>query len=186
MLCFYNTVLQGTKKEQDRLLHSTSTLYIGNLSFYTTEEQITELFSKCGDLKRVIMGLDKVKRVNHRPTFFVFLKTFVQTPCGFCFVEYYTRDSAANAMRWVNGTRLDDRIIRSDWDCGFIGMWLLLYLMYFINKLKRDANMGGGKQGDRFETSIALTTTLAEVVMASEMSKHIHGNGTIFSLLENY
>merc|ERR1712183_504611 len=95
---------KGTRREQDRLLHSTSTLYIGNLSFYTTEEQITELFAKCGDLKRVVMGLDKVKR----------------TPCGFCFVEYYTRDSAENAMRWVNGTRLDDRIIRSDWDCGFI------------------------------------------------------------------
>merc|ERR1712106_1282103 len=25
-----------------------------------------------------------------------------------------------NAMRWINGTRLDDRIVRSDWDCGFI------------------------------------------------------------------
>jgi len=95
---------KGTRREQDRLLHSTSTLYIGNLSFYTTEEQITELFGKCGDLKRVVMGLDKVKR----------------TPCGFCFVEYYTRDSAENAMRWINGTRLDDRIVRSDWDCGFI------------------------------------------------------------------
>merc|ERR1712062_6143 len=95
---------KGTRREQDRLLHSTSTLYIGNLRFYTTEEQITELFAKCGDLKRVVMGLDKVKR----------------TPCGFCFVEYYTRDSAENAMRWVNGTRLDDRIVRSDWDCGFI------------------------------------------------------------------
>merc|ERR1712035_176802 len=95
---------KGTRREQDKLLYTTSTLYIGNLSFYTTEEQITELFSKCGDLKRVIMGLDKVKR----------------TPCGFCFVEYFTRDSAANAMRWTNGTRLDDRIIRCDWDCGFV------------------------------------------------------------------
>ena len=34
------------------------------MSFYTTEEQITELFGKCGDLKRVVMGLDKVKRVS--------------------------------------------------------------------------------------------------------------------------
>ena len=33
------------------------------MSFYTTEEQLTDLFGKCGDLKRVIMGLDKVKRV---------------------------------------------------------------------------------------------------------------------------
>jgi RNA recognition motif-containing protein len=78
--------VKGTRREQDRLLYSTSTLYIGNLSFYTTEEQITELFGKCGDLKRVVMGLDKVKR----------------TPCGFCFVEYYTRDSSNNAMRWVS------------------------------------------------------------------------------------
>ena len=108
------------------------------MSFYTTEEQITELFGKCGDLKRVVMGLDKVKRVSifyrvPRIRILQFDLIFLpenlrnglscsfQTPCGFCFVEYYTRDSAANAMRWINGTRLDDRIIRSDWDCGFIG-----------------------------------------------------------------
>ena len=53
------------------------------MSFYTTEEQLHELFSKCGDIKRIIMGLDKFKR----------------TPCGFCFVEYYSREDAANALR---------------------------------------------------------------------------------------
>ncbi|XP_012373110.1 nuclear cap-binding protein subunit 2 [Octodon degus] len=26
---------------------------------------------------------------------------------------------AENAMRFINGTRLDDRIIRTDWDAGF-------------------------------------------------------------------
>lgn len=45
---------------------------MGNLSFYTTEEQIHELFGRCGDVKRIVMGLDKFKK----------------TPCGFCFVEY--------------------------------------------------------------------------------------------------
>ena len=74
------------------------------MSFYTTEEQIYELFGKCGDIKRVIIGLDKNKK----------------TPCGFCFVEYHTREDALNAMKYVNGTRLDDRIIRTDWDAGFI------------------------------------------------------------------
>ena len=59
-----NQKIKGTRREQDKLLFSTSTLYIGNLSFYTTEEQITELFAKCGDIKRVVMGLDKVKRVS--------------------------------------------------------------------------------------------------------------------------
>ena len=39
---------------------------------------------------------------------------------GFCFVEYYTRSDAEYAMRYINQTRLDDRIIRTDWDAGFI------------------------------------------------------------------
>jgi nuclear cap-binding protein subunit 2 len=44
-----------------KLLQST-TLYVGNLSFFTTEEQIYELFSRVGDIKRIIMGLDKVRK----------------------------------------------------------------------------------------------------------------------------
>jgi len=55
-----------------RDLENTTTLYVGNLSFHTTEEQIYELFSKVGEVKRVIMGLDRNKK----------------TPCGFCFVEF--------------------------------------------------------------------------------------------------
>ncbi|XP_070538010.1 nuclear cap-binding protein subunit 2-like [Ptychodera flava] len=95
---------KGTLGAQERLLKNSTTLYVGNLSFYTTEEQIHELFLKSGDLKRIVMGLDKIKK----------------TPCGFCFVEYYTRLDAENAMRYINGTRLDDRIVRTDWDAGFI------------------------------------------------------------------
>lgn len=38
---------------------------------------------RCGELRRVIMGLDKYKK----------------TPCGFCFVEYYARADAENCMR---------------------------------------------------------------------------------------
>lgn len=95
---------KGTKTEQERLLAQSSTLYVGNLSFYTTEEQIHELFSRAGDVKRIIMGLDRNKK----------------TPCGFCFVEYYTRSDAEHCMRYINGTRLDDRLIRTDWDAGFV------------------------------------------------------------------
>uniref|UniRef100_A0A8C3RRQ4 Nuclear cap-binding protein subunit 2 n=1 Tax=Chelydra serpentina TaxID=8475 RepID=A0A8C3RRQ4_CHESE len=94
---------RGNRYDQERLLKKSCTLYVGNLSFYTTEEQIYELFGKSGDIKKIIMGLDKVKK----------------TACGFCFVEYYSRGDAENAMRYINGTRLDDRIIRTDWDAGF-------------------------------------------------------------------
>merc|ERR1712037_129071 len=94
---------KGTRNEQEKLLRQSTTLYIGNLSYYTTEEQLHELFSKCGDVKRIVMGLDKFKRA----------------PCGFCFIEYYAREDCEAAMAYINGTRLDDRIIRSDYDAGF-------------------------------------------------------------------
>ena len=45
-------------------------MYVGNLSFYTTEDQVHALFSKAGLVERVIMGLNRITK----------------TPCGFCFV----------------------------------------------------------------------------------------------------
>ncbi|EGR46523.1 uncharacterized protein TRIREDRAFT_66012 [Trichoderma reesei QM6a] len=84
-------------------LANATTLYVGNLSFYTTEEQVYELFSKCGEIKRIIMGLDR----------------FNKTPCGFCFVEYYTHQDALDCMKYIGGTKLDERIIRTDLDPGF-------------------------------------------------------------------
>ncbi|XP_027945560.1 nuclear cap-binding protein subunit 2-like [Eumetopias jubatus] len=93
----------GDNDDQEKLLKESSTLYMGNLSFHTTEEQIYELFSRCGDIKHVFMGLDKIKK----------------KAWGFCFVEYYNRLDAENAMWFLNGTRLDDRIIHTDWDLAF-------------------------------------------------------------------
>lgn len=126
-----------------------------------------QVFSKVGDIKRIVMGLDKHKL----------------TPCGFCFVVYYTREDTEDCVkasgaggewycpggegrggkgRWgycslghggwvfcsapaplclsaaspthaligpcpapacpqyVNGTMLDDRPIRVDFDWGFV------------------------------------------------------------------
>lgn len=37
--------------------------YVVFAAFYTTEEQIYELFSRCGDIRRIVMGLDKFKKV---------------------------------------------------------------------------------------------------------------------------
>jgi nuclear cap-binding protein subunit 2 len=89
--------------EYRKALEQSATVYIGNLAFFTTEEQIWELFSKIGEIKRIIMGLDSVKR----------------TPCGFCFVEYYSHKDAAECSKYMNGIKLDDRVIRADLDVGF-------------------------------------------------------------------
>ena len=49
------------------------------------------------------MGLDKHKK----------------TPCGFCFVIYYTRQAAEDCVTFISGTKLDDRRVRCDYDWGF-------------------------------------------------------------------
>lgn len=109
---------------------------MGNLSFFTTEEQIYELFGRVGDVKRIVMGLDRNDK----------------TPCGFCFVEYvlpslllllaaarfsddadererltlfflldryFSHDDALSSLRYISGTKLDERIIRADIDPGY-------------------------------------------------------------------
>lgn len=50
------------------------------------------------------MGLDKNKK----------------TPCGFCFVVYYARKDAEDAVKYLSGTRVDERPIRVDFDWGFV------------------------------------------------------------------
>jgi len=89
--------------KQAEAMRESCTLYVGNLSFYTNEIQINETFSKAGPVKRVIMGLNREKK----------------TPCGFCFVEYYTRENALDCLRYVNGTVCDGRIIRCELDAGY-------------------------------------------------------------------
>lgn len=84
-------------------LKKSTCLYIGNLSYFTTELQIFELFSRCGEIYRIIMGLNKQTK----------------TPCGFCFVEYMTKESALFAVNALNMCLLDNRQIRVDWDTGF-------------------------------------------------------------------
>lgn len=94
---------QGTQEEFDEALLKSTTVYVGNMSFYTTEEQVYELFSRAGEIKKIIMGLDKNSR----------------TPCGFCFVMYYSREDTEDSVKYISGTILDDRPIRVDFDWGF-------------------------------------------------------------------
>lgn len=89
---------------ESKKLQETRTVYVGNLSFQTTTPQIHFLFSTCGEIERVVLGLDRFKK----------------TPCGFCFVIYKERQSALNSILYINGTKLGERIIRVDLDAGFI------------------------------------------------------------------
>jgi nuclear cap-binding protein subunit 2 len=112
---YYNTF-----EDQVKVLTTSKTVYVGNLSFFTTELQINEIFSTVGPVKRIVMGLNS--------------KT--KTPCGFCFVEYYSREHAAACLKFVSGTVLDDRIIRCDMDGGFKpGRYIYMEIVEFLGLL---------------------------------------------------
>ena len=57
-----------------RVAATSTTVYIGNLAFVTTDAQILALFGRCGTVERVIMGLNKVTKL----------------PCGFAFIMCVT------------------------------------------------------------------------------------------------
>ncbi|XP_036917881.1 nuclear cap-binding protein subunit 2-like isoform X1 [Sturnira hondurensis] len=105
---YWNQNFQGDNEEQAKLLKRSDAFYVGNLSFHTTEEQIYELFSKSGAIKKIIMGQDKIKK----------------TVCAFHFVECYSREDAKKkkkAMWYLN--ELDGQIIHTDWNAGFKKGW---------------------------------------------------------------
>eukprot|EP00526_Cylindrotheca_closterium_P019818 CAMPEP_0113628244 /NCGR_PEP_ID=MMETSP0017_2-20120614/14633_1 /TAXON_ID=2856 /ORGANISM="Cylindrotheca closterium" /LENGTH=234 /DNA_ID=CAMNT_0000538539 /DNA_START=26 /DNA_END=730 /DNA_ORIENTATION=- /assembly_acc=CAM_ASM_000147 len=88
---------------QMKALAISSTLYIGNLAFFTRSAHIRSHFGQIGPVKNVQMGLDR----------------FLKTPCGFCFVEYHSRKDALQAVANLSGTKLDGRVIRVELDAGF-------------------------------------------------------------------
>eukprot|EP00803_Ostreobium_quekettii_P003627 evm.model.scf_117.2 EVM.evm.TU.scf_117.2 scf_117:18788-20849(-) len=93
---------EGTQEEFNRKIAESTAVYVGNLSFFTTEEQIHEVFSKVGTVKQVVVGLDRQKL----------------TPCGFCFVIYHNREDAEDCVKYLNGLVVDGRLIRVDIDWG--------------------------------------------------------------------
>jgi nuclear cap-binding protein subunit 2 len=93
----------ASPEEQMMALSKSSCLYVGNLSFTCRTMHVRDHFEQLGPVKEVIMGLDRNKK----------------TPCGFCFVEYYDRRIALQAVSLLTGSKLDGNIIRVELDAGF-------------------------------------------------------------------
>jgi RNA recognition motif-containing protein len=71
----------------------TKKLYVGNLSYSTTQEQVSELFAQAGEVSEVNLITD---RETGRPK-------------GFGFVEMATEEGAQEAIKRFNGHSLDNR-----------------------------------------------------------------------------
>lgn len=72
------------------------TIYIGNLSFSTTEEVLMNEFSKFGQVNSARIIMDNQSGRSK----------------GFGFVEMIQEDEAAKAISSLNGKKIDGRIIR--------------------------------------------------------------------------
>ncbi len=89
------------KKERrvssNRRSHAISTkVFVGNLNFRTTEEQLSETFSVVGEVRNVHIPTD---RETGRPR-------------GFAFVEFSSGHEAAQAIERFDGQELDGRKLR--------------------------------------------------------------------------
>lgn len=100
---YVEKTFKGTDEEYKKLLDESSTLYIANISTAMREERLWHLFALCGEVRRVIMGVNSNKH----------------TPCGFAFIEYYSAADAQKAIVFFRGFELDGRVLAVDKDMGF-------------------------------------------------------------------
>jgi RNA recognition motif-containing protein len=71
-------------------------LYVGNLSFGTTEEKLRALFAEAGTVDTVEVIMDRETRL----------------PKGFAFVSMSNQAEAENAIRLFNGKMVDNRELK--------------------------------------------------------------------------
>lgn len=81
-------------QSSERIIMSTK-LFIGNLSYNTTENQLQDLFAAHGTVTEVDLIMDK----------------FSGRPRGFAFVTMETKEGAEAAIKAVNGTEIDGRAL---------------------------------------------------------------------------
>ena len=70
-----------------------SKLYVGNLSYNVSEDELRELFSQAGEVKEVTLIMDRDTR----------------RPKGFGFVEFTNQADAEKAIQMFNDQELDGR-----------------------------------------------------------------------------
>ena len=71
-------------------------LYVGNLAFHTTEDELQRTFARCGNVSEVKLVIDRESGRSR----------------GFAFVSMATDDEANTAIQELNGADLDGRALK--------------------------------------------------------------------------
>ena len=76
-----------------------SKLFVGNLNFQTTEDELSTLFAQYGKVVEVKLAKDKITKKAR----------------GFGFVKMQTEESAGEALKQLNGQVFKERKLAIDW-----------------------------------------------------------------------
>ncbi|CAG8588157.1 4761_t:CDS:2 [Dentiscutata erythropus] len=89
---------RGSEKER----RDSTTLYVGNLPYAFREQDVADMFERYGRLRKVTVQIDHYTGRNK----------------GFAFVEFEDRRDAEDAFDKYNGTNVEGRRLKLDWDIG--------------------------------------------------------------------
>ncbi|CAG8650137.1 17416_t:CDS:2 [Acaulospora morrowiae] len=89
---------RGSDKER----RDSTTLYVGNLPYSFREQDVADMFERYGRLRKVTVQIDHHTGRNK----------------GFAFVEFEDRRDAEDAFDKYNGTNVEGRRLKLDWDIG--------------------------------------------------------------------
>ena len=73
-----------------------SRVFVGNIGFETSQDELETLFSTVGQVVEVILPVDRA----------------TNQPRGFAFIEFSDRDAASGAIERIDGTELGGRQLR--------------------------------------------------------------------------
>ncbi|CAG8521525.1 15025_t:CDS:10, partial [Cetraspora pellucida] len=99
---------RGSEKER----RDSTTLYVGNLPYAFREQDVADMFERYGRLRKVTVQLDHYTGRNKG----------IDWKCywmfSFAFVEFEDRRDAEDAFDKYNGTNVEGRRLKLDWDIG--------------------------------------------------------------------
>lgn len=100
---YIEKTFDGTPEEYKECLKNSKTIYVSGLSDNFREERLWLIFAPFGEIRRIVMGVNRSKL----------------TFCGFCFIEFENSSSADEAIAFFEDFMFENRYINANKDVGF-------------------------------------------------------------------
>ncbi len=94
-----SSTLQALWGESVRDTMPVRDIYVGNLEYRTTRDELEKLFAPFGNVDKITMPLDYVTQANR----------------GFAFIKMSNQIEAEKALQMLNGTLFRERVLRLNW-----------------------------------------------------------------------